>query len=303
MSTALKIAVPPKPRLAPLDPPFGAYAPNAAQAAIIRLVRKSFLRRGVFRHSMSRFASALRAGPLDTTFRGARFRIQLDATSTEWALLFHPRYNGPEIEFLAEALRPGSIFVDIGANIGLYSLPLALLTAPAGSVIAIEPDARALSRLRANQAASRATNLIIFPVAAGAKAGEIGFTHAANSGASRVCPQASQRVRVRPLTEIISEAGVGRIDALKIDVEGYEDRALLPFFRSAPRNLWPARMVVENEYAREWNEDCLEFLTDIGYRTVALTRNNVLLVFDGTSARTRGARFSVVAANDWSACP
>jgi FkbM family methyltransferase len=298
MSTALKIAVPPATGFAPLDPPFGAYIPSAAQAAIVRLVRRSFLRRGVFRRSMSRLASALRAGPLDTTFRGACFRIQLDETSTEWALLFHPCYNRPEIEFLAEVLRPGSIFVDIGASIGLYSLPLAILTAPTGYVIAIEPDAQALRRLRANQAASEAANLIIFPVAAGAQAGEIGFTHAANSGASRVCPQGTQRVRVRPLMEIIAEAGVNRIDALKIDVEGYEDRALLPFFRSARRSLWPARMVIEDEYAREWKEGCLEFLTDVGYHIVARTRNNVLLALERSSARLIRARFSVVASND-----
>jgi len=44
-----------------------------------------------------------------------------------------------ETAFLASVLRPGMIFVDVGANIGLYTLLAAHLVAPGGTVVAVEP--------------------------------------------------------------------------------------------------------------------------------------------------------------------
>ena len=46
-------------------------------------------------------------------------------------------------------------------------------------------------------------------------------------------------VRCRPLLAVVTEAGLAGIDALKIDVEGFEDKVLVPFFRDAPPSLWP----------------------------------------------------------------
>jgi hypothetical protein len=50
---------------APSSAPFGAFAPNAAQAAIIRLATQSGLKRGAFRPWLSRLVNLLRSGPLD----------------------------------------------------------------------------------------------------------------------------------------------------------------------------------------------------------------------------------------------
>ena len=44
----------------------------------------------------------------------------------------------------------------------------------------------------------------------------------------------SIEVEVAPLADIITAAGVDRIDYLKIDIEGFEDRALVPFIQQAP---------------------------------------------------------------------
>jgi hypothetical protein len=44
---------------------------------------------------------------------------------------------------------------------------------------------------------------------------------------------------MEPLAHIIAAAGVNRIDTMKIDIEGFEDRALMPFIATAPRSLWP----------------------------------------------------------------
>jgi hypothetical protein len=80
-----------------------------------------------------------------------------------------------------------------------------------------------------------------------------------------------------PLLAIVQVAGRTRIDAMKIDVEGYEDRVLIPFFREAPSYLWPRRILMEVEHAARWESDCLRTLVDAGYRVTPIGKKDVLL--------------------------
>ncbi len=58
------------------------------------------------------------------------------------------------------------------------------------------------------------------------------------------------RVRSRPLLGLLRERAIERTDAMKIDVEGAEDTVLAPFFRDAPRTLWPAAILIEDSRRR-----------------------------------------------------
>ena len=84
----------------PSPAPFGAFAPNAAQAAIIRLAQRSRLKRGAFRPMLSRLVNLLRAGPIDVQYQGASFRFYHQASATERGALFNPDYNIEELDFL-----------------------------------------------------------------------------------------------------------------------------------------------------------------------------------------------------------
>ena len=82
---------------------------------------------------------------------------------------------------------------------------------------------------------------------------------------------------VRQLLDILDEAGLQTIDALKIDVEGFERAALEPFFRAAPRSRWPKRICMEHLH----DSDVMAgILRGCGYRLLKNTRNNSLLVLD-----------------------
>src|SRR5437763_16742764 len=83
-----------------VPPPFGAFAPNAAQHAIIALAHRTRLKRGAFRPMLSRLVNLLRAGPIDTHYQGAAFRFYHQASATERGALFNPRYNLEELDFL-----------------------------------------------------------------------------------------------------------------------------------------------------------------------------------------------------------
>jgi FkbM family methyltransferase len=137
-----------------------------------------------------------------------------------------------------QALQPhvpaGGTFVDVGAHIGWYSLKAAKLVGPRGRVIAVEPDHETLRTLRDNIRASGASAIIVVaPVACSDSEGTLNFYAAprANTGLSSLSlKNASQlggiagsyQVRARRLDDIVKEAGVTRVDAVKIDVEGAE---------------------------------------------------------------------------------
>jgi FkbM family methyltransferase len=271
----------------PSPPPFGAFAPNAAQAAIIALAQRSRLKRGAFRPMLSRLVNLLRAGPVDVQYQGASFRFYHQASATERGALFNPDYNLEELDFLRAHTRTGGVFVDVGANVGTYALALARQVGAGGKVIAIEPHPVTHARLAFNNSASGYTQVRLVAAAAGPADGDLMIeTDGDNLGASHIVSgkalsgKASGKAIKVPslrLQRILEEAGVSRVDALKIDVEGFEDRVLTGFFREAPRSLWPHAVVIEHLSKNEWLEDCIADMRARGYVETGRTRSNTLL--------------------------
>lgn len=263
--------------------PFGAFAPNAAQAAIIHLAHRSRLKRGAFRPMLSRLVNLLRAGPVDVQYQGASFRFHHQASATERGALFNPDYNLEELEFLRAHTPDGGVFVDIGANVGTYALALARHVGASGRVIAVEPHPVTFARLKFNCAASGFSQMRLVAAAAGAEDGELMIaTDTDNLGASHVVTGkgAGNAIKVPSLRlqRILDEAGVAKVDALKIDVEGFEDRVLTGFFRDAPQSLWPRAVVIEHLSNDEWLADCIADMLARGYAAAGKTRSNTLLV-------------------------
>src|SRR6201999_1564107 len=85
------------------------------------------------------------------------------------------------------------------------------------------------------------------------------------------------RVPAFTLQQILSDAGVSKVDALKIDVEGFEDRVLTGFFAHAPQTLWPRAVVIEHLERENWQQDCIDDMVARGYREERKTRSNTLL--------------------------
>ncbi len=267
----------------PASPPFGALAPTPAQAAIISLAQRSRLKRGAFRPMLSRLVNLLRAGPVDVRYQGASFRFYHQASATERGALFNPDYNLEELDFLRAHTPAGGVFVDVGANVGTYAMVLARHVGANGKVIAIEPHPVTHARLAFNRAASGFTQVILVAAAAGPSDGELMIeTDGDNLGASHIVSgeRAGNAIRVPSLRleRILGDTGVGHVDALKIDIEGFEDRVLTGFFREAPQRLWPRAVVIEHLSRNEWQDDCIADMRARGYVETGKTRSNTLLV-------------------------
>jgi FkbM family methyltransferase len=262
--------------------PFGAFAPTTAQAAIIALAHRSRLKRGAFRPMLSRLCELFRAGPIDVAYQGASFRFYHQFSATERGALFNPDYNLDELDFLRAHTSPGGVFVDVGANVGTYALALANDVGADGKVIAIEPHPVTHARLAFNRAASNVPQVALVAAAAGPSDGELLIeTDGDNLGASHVASSAPSASAIKVpslrLTRILEEASVTKVDALKIDVEGFEDRVLTGFFKEAPTTLWPRAIVIEHLSRNAWQDDCIADMLARGYAQAGRTRSNTLL--------------------------
>jgi FkbM family methyltransferase len=142
-------------------------------------------------------------------------------------------YEPVSIRMVSEHLSAGATFIDVGADLGYYSLKAAPIVGAAGHVIAIEPNFETLERLRVNLSASNANVVAVAPAACSDAEGELELYVAPSGNAGETSlskVNASQegaisrtfKVRARPLDDIVRESGAVRVDAIKIDVEGAE---------------------------------------------------------------------------------
>src|SRR5690606_15242830 len=78
-------------------------------------------------------------------------------------------------------------------------------------------------------------------------------------------------IPMRPLADIVAEAGLREVDTLKADIEGFEDRAILPYLAAVDGRLHPTRIVIEHLGRRLWKTDCFPVFEKLGYRLVGQT--------------------------------
>lgn len=266
--------------------PFGTFAPSRFHRAIIGLTTRmpdSWLgRRLAF--MIRRLGLLTLSGPLDIDRFGHRLRLYPFRNVCERRALFTPQFfDARERELIAARLPEDPVFVDIGANVGLYGFHVAAAARGRARILAIEPQADIIARMRANIGFNQGTGIVALECAVGAENGTMTlFVDPGNKGESSVKmigdggADAAVEVPTRTLLSILESESIERIDALKIDVEGAEDIVLFPFFAAAPPTLHPGLIVLERSDA--WHDDCRALLADHGYRLIAETRLN--LVFE-----------------------
>ena len=220
-------------------------------------------------------------GVVDVQRFGLRWRLARFGNVSESRLLRRPdSFETEEIEFVLDIAVGNFIFIDVGANCGYWSLRIADKLAGKGSVIAIEPQPVMLERLQYNARVNSIRLDHVLDCVVGCQSGTAMLKlDERNLGRSRVSDTGSLHVKMKTLLEIVRSAGLSRIDAIKVDVEGYEDRVLGPFLRNADDALLPGVIVAECSWSGSWEDDWLTRAHERRYREVRRTRNhNVILV-------------------------
>ena len=152
------------------------------------------------------------------------------STKMGYKIMFHGYHDAEMARLIRHVTPPGATCIDVGANIGAYTLVMAFATGPTGRVIAVEPNPEVASELRANLALNRLDNVAVVEAALTNKDGEAALytcgEDAPNTMVSSLkSSHLTQReVRVKTLTgRTLQDAhNITRCDLIKVDVLGGE---------------------------------------------------------------------------------
>ena len=145
---------------------------------------------------------------------------------------FRDNYE-PELAYLERVLSPGKVFVDAGANFGIYTLLASKIVGGAGRVISFEPSSRVFPVLRRNIALNGFKNVLAFPVALTDKPGRARLYYHSAVGCDSLGKDASfeqdahaEDICTESLDDALKQTSIGRVDVIKMDVQGAEELAL-----------------------------------------------------------------------------
>lgn len=265
---------------------FGAHAPQGAVARLLDFTRNASNtwagQKGAFLLG-SLAMKALAGRPLDVEALGARMRLYPDANACEKRLLFTPQYFDIfERSLLQSRLPRNPVFIDIGANIGAYSLFVAACAGSGARILAIEPQPEIFERLTFNISQNSFATVKALGCAVADCDGEITlFIDAGNKAKTSMrqinsgAGEETLKVQAKALTTIIGEENLDRIDAMNLDAEGAEDLILEPFFRQAHQSLWPRLLLIQC-MPECWDVDLAAVLTGKGYREMLRTGHKAI---------------------------
>jgi FkbM family methyltransferase len=172
-------------------------------------------------------------------YDGGRSSIYADLHTPTGLILYRYGHDDPDIDLVGRLLVPGDVFVDGGANIGLFTLVAADRVGTGGKVIAFEPGRAIRLRLIENVALNRLVQVEVIPFALSSAPGEaafrvfdiggaglnhlaLGAAHPAAGGADGTL----ETVALTTLDAVVIPQDRGRLALIKLDLEGAEHEAL-----------------------------------------------------------------------------
>lgn len=183
----------------------------------------------------------------------------------------HLAWNAEEYAALKHHARAGATVLDIGANVGAYTMLFAGWVGDSGHVYAFEPAAASRAGLERHLSLNGLNaRVTVRPEAIGEKSGSVPFIDAGTHGDNRIVPAASARTKDVPSLSIDEFCETHRLapDVIKIDIEGAELAALrgarrtiarrgaaLALFVELHPGIWPSigvtRADIEEELRRQ----------------------------------------------------
>jgi len=207
--------------------------------------------RGGFR--LARLARAFvpesdRAGTFQTP---GGVRLKLDLRTYPDVAMAVGLYELDTARLIHRLLKSGSWFVDVGANLGYFTLLAAKWSAPTGRIDAFEPDPINRQRLEAHLRENNLTDRVhIHPLAASSQSGEVELTHPQSAGTNHGMASIYKSLTGEGETFKVATARLdtmldGSPDLIKIDVEGAE-LSVIEGMEKLLRSAHPPRLIIEH---------------------------------------------------------
>lgn len=185
-------------------------------------------------------------------------------------------FETKETRFFERSIKEGDICFDVGANVGYYTNLFASLTGMAGKVFSIEPVIRNVRLIELATAINQTDDIVtVLHAGASSKDEEVNFSFDGDSSYASVKvddgKNASVAIQCKKIDSIFTEYNLLKIDILKMDVEGWEFRALqgMKEVLADPKKQ-PRLMMIElySDHLKKYSssiEDICDFLSCYGY--------------------------------------
>ncbi|MDB4815483.1 FkbM family methyltransferase, partial [Akkermansiaceae bacterium] len=228
--------------------------------------------------------------PADLTSGG---QVMVDMWNRNWRLMRHNRVWEQDVEEVVQAyLRPDDVLLDIGAQVGLLTSQASQRVGPLGSILSFEPDPENYVVLAGLVARNRLDNVRLCHFGLSDSEGEITFRRPVGSwgsfmkGQSREALDSGFRamdfndftVCCLRLDDVMDRLAIGRVDLIKIDVDGPEVSVL----NGATNTLKRFQPLVIVEASRHYADhgftvgDLFDLMLGLGYELYYAQRNSKL---------------------------
>ncbi|MCS6801253.1 MAG: FkbM family methyltransferase [Chloroflexota bacterium] len=196
------------------------------------------------------------------SFEDLRFHMYVRSSDEVGKHLLLAGFLEPYTSYLiCNLLRPAATFLDIGANVGYFTI-LAALTQPHCRVVAVEPVPDTYSLLEKNSLINNLQNIVLINAALGDATGKAVMRLANDSGLAAVAPtypdgawgssgdNQSVEVELTTVDALYQERHISPVKLVKVDVEGYEQYV----FRGMSRVIQQDRPIIIAEMEDRWQQ-------------------------------------------------
>jgi FkbM family methyltransferase len=213
---------------------------------------------------------------------GALIRVT-DTEHSQLLLRYIGTFEPHCLALLRKYVVRGSIVLDVGANIGLYTVEASRAVGPTGRVISIEAAPHHASAVEDSVQLNGMQNVTVVTTAVGSEKGEATLTlpSGGNMGMftlGSVVGNQSYAVSVRTIDDILSEQDVRSIDFIKMDIEGSEFCALTGAEKTI-KKYRPPILIELNEVALQScgssADQVKSLLVSFGYRGFLIAKNSL----------------------------
>lgn len=215
-------------------------------------------------------------------YNGKSFCLYPLLNSTDSKMIVSSRtIDKEELNYLKTLKKnENSVFFDIGANIGYYSISASNFGFK--KIYSFEPIPQTIDKLKFNIELNGLEKMIeVVPYALGSKKEFRNIYEDTNNFGNSSLIEVNNKsklinVQTISLYDFILEKGIRNIDAIKIDVEGFEDQVLGNYINNSEQNELPKIIIIEHSNSSKWKIDLFNLFEMKNYKALLKTRGNTI---------------------------
>jgi len=180
-------------------------------------------------------------------------------------------------------IRQGDTVLDIGANLGMITLPMSFLVGKTGHVHAFEPNPKMRALLEQSISRNQASNVTLHRLAIGTETGHLELSVPSDNAGRGTLVQNNNAIHhrkisvpVKRLSDVLDKTSIAPIRLVKIDVEGFEPQVLQGaqdlFLSQKPDAIL---FELNDSHGSIAKHPTIEFLSDFGYDFFSIPKRMV----------------------------